>query len=239
MNKILQAEHLKQKHTFQKILIYLAPLITIAIAFLLMGGYVQLGAYNWWYTLILPGSFTMICSFIITNDSKRKFHGLFGVMIDKQKTWYAKILLCTIYLGLSCLIFFLAITFIGFMLKSTIPVKNSLMASIILFITFSWQIPVLMYLSMKFSTGFSIMISILCNFGIAVVLAVTPAWWIPFAIPSRIMCHVIKVLPNGLPVETGTYPFDIKVILIGIMITMVLYVVSSYLTAKWFEKQEA
>lgn len=65
MNKILQSEHLKQKHTFQKKLIYLAPLVSIAIAFVLMGGYyIQKSAYNWWYTLILPGSFTMICSFI-------------------------------------------------------------------------------------------------------------------------------------------------------------------------------
>lgn len=39
MNKILQSEHLKQKHTFQKKLIYLAPLVSIAIAFVLMGGY--------------------------------------------------------------------------------------------------------------------------------------------------------------------------------------------------------
>ena len=53
MNKILQSEHLKQKHTFQKKLIYLAPLVSIAIAFVLMGGYyIQKSAYNWWYTLI-------------------------------------------------------------------------------------------------------------------------------------------------------------------------------------------
>ncbi len=86
MNKILQSEHLKQKHTFQKKLIYLAPLVSIAIAFVLMGGYyIQKSAYNWWYTLILPGSFTMICSFIISNDRKRKFNGLFSVIVDKQK----------------------------------------------------------------------------------------------------------------------------------------------------------
>ena len=100
MNKILQSEHLKQKHTFQKKLIYLAPLVSIAIAFVLMGGYyIQKSAYNWWYTLILPGSFTMICSFIISNDRKRKFNGLFSVIVDKQKIWYSKIIISTMYLG--------------------------------------------------------------------------------------------------------------------------------------------
>lgn len=91
MNKILQSEHLKQKHTFQK-LIYLAPLVSIAIAFVLMGGYYIQSAYNWWYTLILPGSFTMICSFIISNDRKRKFNGLFSVIVDKQKFGILKLL---------------------------------------------------------------------------------------------------------------------------------------------------
>ena len=213
MNKILQSEHLKQKHTFQKKLIYLAPLVSIAIAFVLMGGYyIQKSAYNWWYTLILPGSFTMICSFIISNDRKRKFNGLFSVIVDKQKIWYSKIIISTMYLGLSCLVFFVVITIMGFIFETAIQVQNSLLASTILFITFSWQIPIL--------------------------LALTPIWWIPFAIPSKLMCYVIRVMPNGLSVEAGAYPFDIKVILIGVLVTITLYIVTSYLTAKWFEKQE-
>ena len=196
MNKILQSEHLKQKHTFQKKLIYLAPLVSIAIAFVLMGGYyIQKSAYNWWYTLILPGR-------------------------------------------LSCLVFFVVITIMGFIFETAIQVQNSLLASTILFITFSWQIPVLMYLTMKFSTGFTIIISILCNFLGGILLALTPIWWIPFAIPSKLMCYVIRVMPNGLSVEAGAYPFDIKVILIGVLVTITLYIVTSYLTAKWFEKQE-
>ena len=71
MNKILQSEHLKQKHTFQKKLIYLAPLVSIAIAFVLMGGYyIQKSAFYWWYSLILLGCFTMLCSFFISYDRK-------------------------------------------------------------------------------------------------------------------------------------------------------------------------
>ena len=38
--------------------------------------------------------------------------------------------------------------------------------------------------------------------------------------------------------RAGAYPFDIKVILIGVLVTITLYIVTSYLTAKWFEKQE-
>ena len=105
-----------------------------------MGGYyLQKSAYNWWYTLILPGSFTMICSFIISNDRKRKFNGLFSVIVDKQKIWYSKIIISTMYLGLSCLVFFVVITIMGFIFETAIQVQNSLLESTILFITFSWQ----------------------------------------------------------------------------------------------------
>lgn len=54
---MVRAEHLKQKRSFQKILLWLVPTITLLLAFVLMGGkYIQYGRYNWWYILILPGS---------------------------------------------------------------------------------------------------------------------------------------------------------------------------------------
>ena len=239
MINMIKAEHLKQKHSFQKILIWLAPTITLLLAFVLMAGnYIQIGGYNWWYTLILPGSMALISALVINNDSSRKFHGLFGVVIDKDKIWYSKVILCTIYLAISCLIFFMEVTIMGYLFKFTISIKNSFLASIILFITYSWQIPLSMFLSMKFKTGVTVIISMLCNLGIGVICAVKSTWWIPFAIPSRLMCHVIGVLPNGLPVEKGTYMFNIKIILIGLIITVMLYMIIFYLSGKWFKGQE-
>ena len=226
MINMIKAEHLKQKHSFQKILIWLAPTITLLLAFVLMGGnYIQIGGYNWWYTLILPGSMALISALVINNDSSRKFHGLFGVVIDKDKIWYSKVIL-------------MEVTIMGYLFKFTISIKNSFLASIILFITYSWQIPLSMFLSMKFKTGVTVIISMLCNLGIGVICAVKSTWWIPFAIPSRLMCHVIGVLPNGLPVEKGTYMFNIKIILIGLIITVMLYMIIFYLSGKWFKGQE-
>lgn len=239
MFNMIKAEHLKQKCSFQKVLVWLAPTITLLLVFILMGGgNVQKGGYNWWYIFILPGTLTMLSAFVINNDSKRKFHGLFSVVIDKDKIWYSKIILCTIYLCISCLIFFLEVTIMGYLFKCTISIKDSFLASILLFILFSWQIPLFMYVSMKVSTGFAVIISLICNCGVGIICAVKSSWWIPFAIPSRIMCHVIGVLPNGLPVDDGKYSFNIKIILIGLVITVVLYLLISYVSARWFEKQE-
>lgn len=239
MINLIKSEHLKQKGTFQRALIYLAPTITLLLAFVLMGGrYVQECGYNWWYILILPGSLTILSSLVINSDKKGKFHGLFSVVIDKEKIWYSKIILCTIYLGISCLIFFIEVTIMGLLFKNTISIRDSFLASLLLFILFSWQIPFFMYLAIKVSTGFSVIISMLCNCIMGIVFALKSTWYIPFAIPSRIMSHVIGVLPNGLPVENGSYPFDIKIILIGAIITVFLYIVISYLSGKSFKNQE-
>ncbi len=239
MYLLIKAELLKQKHSFHKKLVWLAPVITILLAFVLMGGrYIQSGSYNWWYTFILPGALTMISSFIIVNEQKRKFHGLFSDLVDIKKLWYSKILVCTMYLGLTCLIFFGVITVSGFLFGSQISIIDSFIASILLFILFSWQIPLWMYLSIKINMIFSVVLSIICNFGIAVIFAVKSIWWIPFAIPARVMCHVIGVLPNGLNVEADSFLFNGEAIPMGICINVVLYLVLSYITAKCFEKQE-
>lgn len=239
MYNMVKSEHLKQKHSFQKGLLWIAPTITLLLTFILMGPmYAQNGAYNWWYVFILPGSLTIMGAFVITKDSKRKFHGLFSVVIDKKKLWYSKIILCTIYLGLSCLLFFIEIILIGYMTEVTISVKASLIGAILLFMLFSWQIPLWMWMAMKVNTGFTIAISMVCNVLFTVVCSLKSTWWIPFATPARIMCYIVGILPNGLPVDDGSYPFNITIILSGVSIAIVLYFAISYLTAKWFERQE-
>ncbi|WP_207707430.1 lantibiotic immunity ABC transporter MutE/EpiE family permease subunit [Clostridium tarantellae] len=239
MYALMKAELLKQKHSFHKKLVWLAPIVTIFIAIILMGGgYIQSGSYNWWYTIILPASLTIISSLTIVNEQKGKFHGLFSSLVHIKKLWYSKIIVCTLYLALTCLTFFIGITLSGVLFGSQISLIDSFIASLILFILFAWQIPLWMYLSMKVNISFSVILSLICNFGIAVIFAVKTVWWIPFAIPARLMCSIIGILPNGLNVDGGSYLLNDNVIPVGIFINVTLYVVLSYLTAKCFEKQE-
>ena len=239
MKAIIKAELLKQKNTFQKKLVWIAPIVTILIAFLLMGGaYIQKGAYNWWYMLILPGVVTMISLFIIVNEKKSKFHGLFAVVIDIKKLWYGKIIVSTIYLAFTCLIFFFSITITGFIFGSQISIINSLTASILLFVLFLWQIPLWMIISMKLNVGFSVILSVILNFGVATICAIGSLWWIPFAIPARAMIPILGIMPNGLNAEVSSNLISSNIIPIGISISLVLYVALSYLSAKWFKKQE-
>lgn len=235
----VKSEMLKQKHSFNKVLLWFAPLLTTVLTFALMGAsYLQDGAYNWWYTLILPGCFTLFSAFTITKELRKNRHGLLGIAIQKRKLWLAQILICTFFLFAACMFFFVFITIGGIVTLQKYTILESFIASILLFVTFAWQIPLWMFMTEKTGAFLTITFSLVCNFMIAVICATKYFWWIPFAIPARLMCVCIHVLPNGLTVETGNYLTDKSVLLPGIFITIFLYVLLTGLTSVWFEKRE-
>jgi len=63
-------------------------------------------------------------------------------------------------------------------------------------------------------------------------------WWIPFAIPARMMCHIVGILPNGLLVEETMEFGGNSVVFIGIVLTTALYFAMTLLFGKAFRKQE-
>lgn len=239
MLNFLQSGWLKEKHSFNKVVVWLAPVLTILLALLLMGGrYLQSGAYNWWYTMLLPGCFTMFSAFTVAREQKKNRHGLLGVAVDKKKLWLAQIILCTLLLLTTCLVFFIGITLGGLLFGQTIGIGASFIASVLLFVTTAWQIPLWMFVAEKIGAFLTVLISLLCNFGVAVICAVESFWWIPFSIPARLMCPIIGVLPNGLRVEVGSNMEDPSVILPGVLIAIMLFILLTIATAAWFQKQE-
>lgn len=235
----LKSEFLKQKHRFSLKLLWLSPLIAVALVIILMGGrYFTEGVFNWWYTMILPGTLSMIVSFTVSAEKKHNHHGLFSVSINKKKLWISQLIMNTILLLIINIIFFIILSTVGIVLGVTMPFPNSFVASFVLFLTFAWQIPFFMFISEKIGSFFSIMLSLLCNMGFGIFFAATRLWYVPFAIPARLMCPIIKVLPNGLPLEAGNHLGNTSVIFIGIMITVALYFILSFLTTLWFHHRE-
>ncbi len=239
MINYLKAEFLKQKRSFNNIIIWLIPIINIIIALLLMGPqYIQTASYNWWYMLFLPFTFTYISASFIKKERKHNFHGMLGLAQNKQQLWYAKIAMATIYLFITCFVFSLLTILCGFIFNEQIPVINNLFASISLCIAFAWQIPLFMFITLKLNMFLSIILSMVCNLLFASIYAVGSYWWIPFSIPGRIMCPIIKVLPNGLLLPPDSALNRGNVIFPSVAITVVLYLVLSLLTANMFKKQE-
>lgn len=240
MINIIKVEILKNRRSFSNKIIIFAPIVTILMAYELMQQkYLISGSYNWWYTLILPFTITMISASMVINEKKKNYHGMFSIIIDKKKLWYAKVITGTIYLFISCFIFYILLNVTSFYIQdySILPL-NLLYAAIVLSITFAWQIPFVMIISEKIGIFFTVLISVICNFIIGVLCAVESIWWIPFSIPSRLMCNIIGVLPNGLIAENNDVLLNKNVIIPGLIINIILYFVMFYAGSVWFDRKE-
>ena len=239
MYNVIKSECIKQKRTFSRKLIWVAPAVCLSISFLLMGGgYIQTAGYNWWYILFFPFTFTYMSAAIINREKKQNYHGLFGICEKKEKLWYAKIGVATLYLMLTSGMFSLLSIACGFIWGEYISIFDNILAGLVLGITFAWQIPFFMLITLKSNMFLSIFVGVIGNLGIACISAVESFWWIPFAIPARLMCPVIGVLPNGLVIEPGNPLEAGGVILPGLIITITLYVLVSVVSARIFKRQE-
>ena len=240
MYRLIKANFLKQKRKFSLKLLFVAPLISMFLSILLMGGMFFIeNSFNWWYTLILPSSIFMIVCFNTSDERKKNRHGLFSVYADKRKLWLSAILSNTISLFVLNFIFFIFITIFTWFFGFELRVGVNLFATFLLTITFSWQIPLFMFISEKIGAFMGVFTGLILNMIFGIFFAPTKLWFVPFAIPSRLMCPVVGVMPNGLPVEIGSNLADSSVVLVGVLIAIVLYFITTILTTLWYNKLEA
>jgi len=241
MLSILKAEQLKWKRTFISTLLWLTPLVTWLLSAVLMGGsYFQTGAYNWWYTMLLPGALTICCALVVEIDKKMKYRSILALPLDLKKIWLGKILSSSMWLLFISVIFFIGITVGGWLFGHSLSLSSSLVSTIVIFITFLCKIPLCLFLAAKLGTYLAILFNLVANIVGIVVFADGELWYIyPFAIGARLICSTIGILPNGLSVPEGSPLLNTNVIFPGIIMALAWFIIISFLTAKWFQKREA
>lgn len=242
MFKYLKAENLKCKRTFIKKVIILSPIITILIA-LLSPSWFETNGYNQWYIIMMPGTITLLSILINQKEEKKLYYrAIYSLPVDLKKTWISKLLLISIYLFLSIMVLVIGIKGIGIIFG--LPLKTSFVkgfiAAIIMVITCFWQIPFTLFICKKFQ----FLGGILINFGLGTILNIMMAdsskWWIsPYSYTSRLMAAFLKINPNGIPLESGDLLTDPSVIPTGIVISIILAIGLTIVTANWFQNQEA
>lgn len=240
LNRII-SEHMKFKRTFIKKIAIIAPILSILASALLEAqtSYIEQGSYNNWYTTIFPGILPLICAGVINKDSKKlKNRAILCLPFDPAETWISKILVCIWFSFLSCVTFFIVITFAKFSRINEIPILNSIEASLLIFITTLWQIPLCLFITDRLGTVSSLLINFIFTI-IGVVLAPSIGIVFPYSITSLIMCPVISVLPNATYAPANSPLKNSSVILPGVVITVALFIVLSILTSLWFRKKEA
>lgn len=237
MIDIIKSEFQKNRRTSINKFIIITPLLALLFSFTWGGG--QNGAYNWWYTMFLPGMLAIISSAVITREKKLSYKGLFLYPIDKKYIWLGKIVYISILLIITSLIFMIGIIIIGYLSKATIPLKANILATIILILTFLFQIPMTTFLTVKFN----MFVSVLFNIGMTILGVVSFGTnsflkFSPYGIISALMCPVLHILPNGLPVPENSPLLKGNHILRDTIINIIAFLVLSILTTIWFEKKE-
>lgn len=240
MLRYIKSEQWKHKRTLYKKLIFIMPAVCVlTVIFLMSGNYVQSTGYNWWYMLFLPFTSIYIAAMLINREKRYNFHGMFTVTEDKKKLWYGKVATGTVMLAQLCAFFWVYMVWCGVFWGSALRTVQNIGASVCLFLTFAWQIPLFMYITLKSNLFFSVTAGVCLNFGMASFAAEGKWWWIPFAIPAKVMCYAVGVRPNGILISETESLCSKKEAFAGILLCILLYAGITFATAKLFEKQEA
>lgn len=242
------SENLKTKNTFIRRLVFIAPLFVFLLSILLTFQYYVLDGYNWWYMDIIPIFLVVECTLFSSVDSKYKNGGILSLPLDFNKVWIAKIMVITKNLIISNLLLFLFANILPIILPIhsviQIPFKNGLLAILVLTITFMWQIPLWMYLGQKVGMFISIILSLFFN-TVFQVLSIEKYWFaIPFSYPARLMCPILKILPNGLKAIPESMTFkpellSVASVFYGVIVSIILFIITTILTSKQFSKVES
>ena len=237
MKNYIKAENLKFKRTFSRRMIIFVPLLNIVFSFLMNIQFFVSGTFNWWSIIFMPVMISLFCSLSHQKEKRASnYNGTYSLPVDLEKLWYAKIIIIMIYSLISQIVFLIFIFLMGFVIADLSNVSLSIIAaSILLWITSLWQIPLCLYVARKW--GFTI--AVMFNLIGALVLGIMPAsrafwWFIPWSWPIRMMCPAIGIHPNGLLLEKNDPLLSWAVVPSAVFISIVLLLILAFLTSRSF-----
>jgi lantibiotic protection ABC transporter MutE/EpiE family permease subunit len=237
--RLFLSEMIKTKRTFTLHLLWIAPLIPLLCAY--SGGMFS-GLY-FWYCAFLPGALTLMCALIMQKDKKMNYRALLSLPFAKSKLWLGKIASGSVLLLLANLVFFALIFFWGLIppyhIYGYVPTLTLLAVTGLLFLSFLWQVPLCLFLSAKFGLFVTVLLNMVANIGGGAAFANLHIWAFPYAIPYCAVGPVLKILPNGLKPDAGSYFLNAGHILPEILTAVALFIVLTAVTTLWFQKQEA
>ena len=239
MFKLVRSELLKLRHTFSMKLPVVAPIMTLLLGYVLSGNSVQFTAYNWWYTMIFPVAISLWSANAISREKNTQYQNLLCLPIDLKNLWLGKVLANVVLLLLSSLIIWSGCTAFGALTKMNINLLDGFFGCMLLFVAFLWQIPVVMWVAKRIGHLAAILLSVGCNMVCSMAGAESGLFFLnPFAIPARIVCPFFKMHPNGLPLENNSVLFEKGMILPAVCISLLLFILLSFVTARLFAKGE-
>lgn len=241
MRNIVRAEFLKSRRTMGSYFVVLFPVIAMIMAFILTLGMVNAyaeSAWNWWYTLLLPGMLAILCYLSVVREKKNRYYNFTTLTTDKRDLMLGKIVYLGFLVLISNVILFVGATAGGTLLTTTVPVVGAAWAVIVLTIVQLWEIPLFLFLSESIGMVGELLLCLFITV-LGVVVAPSDKWFLfVSAIPMRVATPLLHVLPNGIRAEAGNPLLGIGVIIPGILISLCWFVLGTYLYLTWFSKRE-
>lgn len=238
---IVRAEYLKTRKSMGRVLIWLFPMIVFVLAFVLTLGITNAYAesvWNWWYTLLLPGMIAITCYLSITREKKTRYYHLMTLSTSKRKLMMGKIIYMGCVILVSDIIVFLGASLGGFLLSTCVPFEGAAIAVLVLTISQLWEIPFLLFLSERFGMIVELLVCLFLTVG-GIIIAPTEKWYFfVSAIPMRILCPLLHILPNGIRAEKGNPLLDTGVVFPGICLSVFWFILATFLFLNWFDKRE-
>lgn len=226
MPGIIRSELLKMRHTFSMKLVILAPLATLLLAYLLSSSYVQLSAYNWWYVMILPFVVSSCSASMIVREKKTEMQNIVCLPVRLDKIWLGKTAAFVILLFASNLLLWISTTAVGFVTKVRVSPLDGLIGCMLLFLTYLWQIPFIMLFADFIGYIPTVFGSLAANTVLSAACA-EAEWffYLPYAIPARVVYPFFKMHVNGIPLESDSPLLSSECVFPALMISLMLALV--------------
>lgn len=126
----------------------------------------------------------------------------------------------------------------GLFLTTRVPLGGAAITVFLLTVTQLWEIPVFLFFSERFGMIAELLVCLFLTVG-GTIIAQTGKWYLLVsAIPMRILCPFLHILPNGLPAEAGNPLLHMGVVAPGICLSVLWFVFATVLFLSWFEKRE-
>lgn len=251
MLKCYQAEMIKNRHTMAGRLGILMPLAVIALSIVLTKEYVVIDSYNWWYMGLMSAEIGIICGMAEERDRRLKNRGILSLPIRMRQIWDGKVLYGIRVLAVSMLILTLTTAAVSVGLKELfkftfpidIAIKQQLTAGVILFASSLWQIPMCLIFDQLFGNAVGLLLHVTSYGILSVILSLKPYFMaVPGGVAARLMCIVLKILPNGLPAKPDSMTFSPELlepsgILAGVLSTLIWFFLLWGIGRRWFERR--
>lgn len=247
----MKAENLKHRHTVTAKLFWLVPLFAIMIpgflATLSGGYYYQLNQFNWSYTTFYPMLLLLSTAFAVQREKKLKNRVISALPVDLKKVWAAKTAYILKILAWAAIIIYAGEEIISSIFAAggsrIISGAAGFEAVLLWIILILWQIPLWLFVFHILGFAAGMILGLAGNIALGILGALSK-WWLlnPFTYINRLMCPILKILPNNLLAvpESQTYVEGVLnpiVIPQGIAASLLLFIVLCVLTAKWYQRK--